>query len=69
MTHEPVRCAIDDGVAVVTLDNPPLNLVTLAFREFKMALQLGLELRIFVRKADQSIEIVDMGRFHGVRVA
>ncbi|HEX8166344.1 MAG TPA: enoyl-CoA hydratase-related protein [Beijerinckiaceae bacterium] len=30
MTTEPVLCAIEDGVAVVTLNNPPLNLVTLA---------------------------------------
>jgi enoyl-CoA hydratase/carnithine racemase len=30
MPAEPVLCAIDDGVAVVTLNNPPLNLVTLA---------------------------------------
>jgi enoyl-CoA hydratase/carnithine racemase len=30
MTAEPVRLTVDDGVAVVTLDNPPLNLVTLA---------------------------------------
>ena len=29
MTTEPVLCAIEDGVAVVTLNNPPLNLVTL----------------------------------------
>src|SRR5262245_41597788 len=29
MPGEPVLCAIDDGVALVTLNNPPLNLVTL----------------------------------------
>ncbi len=29
MPGEPVRCAIEDGVALVTLNNPPLNLVTL----------------------------------------
>src|SRR5215204_1536495 len=29
MPQDPVLCAIDDGVAVVTLNNPPLNLVTL----------------------------------------
>lgn len=30
MTDEPVLCTIEDGVATVTLNNPPLNLVTLA---------------------------------------
>jgi enoyl-CoA hydratase/carnithine racemase len=30
MTTEPVLCSVEDGVAVVTLNNPPLNLVTLA---------------------------------------
>ncbi len=30
MATDPVLCTIDDGVAVVTLNNPPLNLVTLA---------------------------------------
>src|SRR5215207_1757166 len=29
MANESVLCAIDDGVALVTLNNPPLNLVTL----------------------------------------
>ena len=29
MTQAPVQCAIEDGVALVTLTNPPLNLVTL----------------------------------------
>lgn len=29
MTTEPVLCAIADGIATVTLNNPPLNLVTL----------------------------------------
>ena len=29
MPASPVLCEIDDGVAVVTLNNPPLNLVTL----------------------------------------
>jgi len=29
MPGEPVRCTIEDGVALVTLNNPPLNLVTL----------------------------------------
>ncbi len=29
MTTEPVLCTVEDGVAVVTLNNPPLNLVTL----------------------------------------
>ncbi len=29
MTSELVRCTVRDGVAVLTLDNPPLNLVTL----------------------------------------
>ena len=29
MAAELLQCAIDDGVALVTLDNPPLNLVTL----------------------------------------
>ena len=29
MTRELVRCTVQDGVAVLTLDNPPLNLVTL----------------------------------------
>ncbi|MCL4765239.1 MAG: enoyl-CoA hydratase/isomerase family protein [Hyphomicrobiaceae bacterium] len=29
MAADPVRCSIEDGVALVTLDNPPLNLVTL----------------------------------------
>src|SRR3954466_13184409 len=29
MPQDPVLCAIEDGVAVVTLNNPPLNLVTL----------------------------------------
>jgi enoyl-CoA hydratase len=29
MSGEPVLCAVDDGVALVTLNNPPLNLVTL----------------------------------------
>ena len=30
MADEPVLCAIENGVAVITLNNPPLNLVTLA---------------------------------------
>jgi enoyl-CoA hydratase len=29
MPGEPVLCTVDDGVALVTLNNPPLNLVTL----------------------------------------
>jgi enoyl-CoA hydratase len=29
MASEPVLCAIENGVAIVTLNNPPLNLVTL----------------------------------------
>ena len=29
MTADPVLCRIEDGVAVVTLNNPPMNLVTL----------------------------------------
>ncbi|WGF89764.1 enoyl-CoA hydratase/isomerase family protein [Marinivivus vitaminiproducens] len=29
MHDEPIRCSIEDGVATVTLNNPPLNLVTL----------------------------------------
>jgi enoyl-CoA hydratase len=29
MSGEPVLCSIEDGVALVTLNNPPLNLVTL----------------------------------------
>jgi enoyl-CoA hydratase/carnithine racemase len=29
MAGDPVLCAIEDGVALVTLNNPPLNLVTL----------------------------------------
>jgi len=29
MADEPVLCSIEDGVALVTLSNPPLNLVTL----------------------------------------
>jgi enoyl-CoA hydratase len=29
MSSEPILCAIDEGVALVTLNNPPLNLVTL----------------------------------------
>src|SRR5215831_2629721 len=29
MSNEPILCAIDEGVALVTLNNPPLNLVTL----------------------------------------
>jgi enoyl-CoA hydratase len=29
MTAQPVLCTIEDGIAVVTLNNPPLNLVTL----------------------------------------
>src|SRR3954454_6596351 len=29
MPQDPVLCAIEDGIAVVTLNNPPLNLVTL----------------------------------------
>ncbi len=29
MTHQPVLCSVQDGVATVTLNNPPLNLVTL----------------------------------------
>jgi len=29
MSAEPVLCSIEDGVALVTLNNPPLNLVTL----------------------------------------
>lgn len=30
MSAEPVLCRVEDGVAVVTLNNPPMNLVTLA---------------------------------------
>ena len=30
MAEDPVLCSIEDGVALVTLNNPPLNLVTLA---------------------------------------
>ena len=30
MANAPVQCSIEDGVALVTLTNPPLNLVTLA---------------------------------------
>lgn len=30
MSREPILCRIENGVAVVTLNNPPLNLVTLA---------------------------------------
>ena len=30
MANAPVQCSIEDGVALVTLSNPPLNLVTLA---------------------------------------
>ena len=30
MPGEPVLCSVEDGVALVTLNNPPLNLVTLA---------------------------------------
>ena len=29
MPAEPVLCVVEDGVALVTLNNPPLNLVTL----------------------------------------
>jgi enoyl-CoA hydratase/carnithine racemase len=29
MSEQPITCAVDDGIAVVTLNNPPLNLVTL----------------------------------------
>ena len=29
MSAEPILCRIEDGVAVVTLNNPPLNVVTL----------------------------------------
>jgi enoyl-CoA hydratase len=29
MSGEPVLCSVEDGVALVTLNNPPLNLVTL----------------------------------------
>lgn len=30
MPEQPITCAVTDGVALVTLNNPPLNLVTLA---------------------------------------
>ena len=30
MSTDPIRVAVTDGVAVLTLDNPPMNLVTLA---------------------------------------
>ncbi len=35
MSTDPVLCTIEDGIAVVTMNNPPLNLVTLEFtRQF-----------------------------------
>lgn len=35
MAADPVLCSLEDGVALVTLNNPPLNLVTLEFtRQF-----------------------------------
>lgn len=36
----PVRCSVNDGVAVLTLDNPPLNVV---FREMTQALDCALD--------------------------
>jgi len=40
MSEQPVLCNVEDGVAVVTLNNPPLNLVTL---ELTRALERTLD--------------------------
>ena len=40
MTSDPILCRVENGVAVVTLDNPPLNLVTL---ELTRALERTLD--------------------------
>ncbi len=45
MSEDPVRLEVQDGVCVLTLDNPPLNLVTLALtRRLADALSQALEL-------------------------
>ena len=51
MIPGPVQCRIEDGVAVVTLTNPPLNVVTLA---------LTRDLNDLVQKlaADSSVRVL-----------
>jgi enoyl-CoA hydratase len=52
MTAQLVTCAIDDAVAVVTLENPPLNLVTLEltrqFNDCIVRLSADLSVRVMV---------------------
>jgi enoyl-CoA hydratase/carnithine racemase len=52
MAADPVLCSIKDGVAVVTMNNPPLNLVTLEFtRQFNALiskLAIDPEVRVLV---------------------
>ena len=52
MVQDPVQCAIEDGVALVTLTNPPLNLVTLELsrrlNELVMKLATDAAVRVMV---------------------
>lgn len=57
MTAEPVLCSIEDGVATVTLNNPPLNLVTL-----ELTAQLSVLLdRLAVDPAVQALVLTGAG--------
>jgi enoyl-CoA hydratase len=49
MPGEPVLCSIEDGVALVTLNNPPLNLVTLELTRQLNARVAGLATDATVR--------------------
>ena len=51
MPGELVRCSVADGVALVTLDNPPLNLVTLELTHALNALVARLA-------ADESVRVM-----------
>ena len=57
MTAEPILCSIEDGVATVTLNNPPLNLVTL-----ELTAQLSVLLdRLAVDPAVQALVLTGAG--------
>ena len=56
MTAQSVLCTVADGVAVVTLNNPPLNLVTLAMTRELNALVTRLAARMTVLGGQQPDE-------------
>src|SRR5262245_17132799 len=69
LTREPHGPVLKDRPAGVEPSQFLLDLIPLLSRDCKVSLQLTLQPRMFIREANEPIEILYMGDLHGVRIA